>query len=202
MIRVGLTGGIGTGKSTVARIFGTLGIPVYYADKETKKLMNENAELRQQIIRHFGAGSYQDGKLNRAYLASKVFNDPDQLLLLNSITHPPSIEHANQWAGQFDPDKTAFTIKEAALLFESGSVRNLDFVIGVFSPMALRIKRIMDRDGITAEEIQQRIDRQMDENIKMKLCDAVIINDEVQMIIPQVLDLYELLKNKKPAGKN
>ena len=200
MLRVGLTGGIGSGKSTVARIFETLGIPVYYADAEARKLMNESEVIRDGVIGAFGSEAYLDGKLNRPYLAAQVFNDPVKLTLLNSITHPPTIEHANNWMLQFDPSTTPFTIKEAALLFESGSVRHLDFVIGVRSPLALRIKRIMDRDNISAEEVKQRMDRQMDESIKMKLCDVVLVNDEQLLLLPQVLALYDQLRTKKPAG--
>ena len=199
MLRVGITGGIGSGKSTVARIFATLGIPVYFADEETRRLMNNDPAIHRQLVDFFGPQAYTGEGLNRAYIASQVFNDPEKLAVLNSITHPPTIEHADRWMEQFTNSGLPFTLKEAALIFESGSARQLDFVIGVYSPLSLRIKRIMDRDGITAEEVRQRIDRQMDENIKMKLCDAVLVNDEVQPLLPQVLALYELLKNKKPA---
>ena len=199
MLRVGITGGIGSGKSTVARIFGTLGIPVYFADEETRKLMNTDAAIRAQLVEYFGQDAYIDGALNRPFIASQVFNDPEKLARLNAITHPPTIEHAGKWMLQFEEAAVPFTLKEAALIFESGSVKDLDFVIGVYSPVALRIKRIMDRDHLSAEEVRQRMDRQMDEDIKMKLCDVVVVNDEVQPLIPQVLDLYTLLKNKKPA---
>jgi len=193
MLRVGLTGGIGTGKTTVARIFQALGIPVYYADQETKRLMNESPAIRAAVTEHFGAESYQNGTLNRSYIASQVFNDPVRLQLLNSLTHPATIEHANEWIKQFDPLKVPFTMKEAALLFESGSARHLDFIIGVSAPLAMRLQRVRDRDGLEVQEIRHRIDRQLDETIKMKLCDAIIVNDEQQPLIPQVLRLFEKL---------
>jgi len=190
MIKVGLTGGIGSGKSTVARIFETLGIPVYYADDAAKRLMNENKELIENITRHFGKESYSNGKLNRAHLAKLVFNDPDKLILLNSITHPATIEDANQWMQR---QTSPYTIKEAALIFESGSAEHLDYVIGVYAPAALRIKRTMDRDHISREDVLSRMNRQIDEEMKMKLCDAVVVNDEQQLLIPQVIQQHEYL---------
>ena len=190
MLRVGLTGGIGSGKSTVAKIFEVLGIPVYYADTAARRLMNEDEELKKKIIDHFGKGSYADGQLNRPYISSIVFNDDKKLELLNSLTHPATILDADKWMqGQTTP----YAIKEAALIFESGSAKHLGHVIGVYSPAPLRIQRIMQRDKITKEEVLQRMNRQMDEDKKMKLCDFVITNDELQLLIPQVLQLHEKL---------
>ncbi len=190
MLRVGITGGIGSGKTTVARIFEVLGIPVYYADTAAKRLMNEDEDVKKAIIAQFGHGSYKDGRLNRSYISSIVFNDKDQLEKLNAITHPATIRDANEWMKR---QNTAYTIKEAALIFESGSVEFLDHVIGVYSPLPLRVKRIMQRDGISREEVAQRMSRQLDENIKMKLCDSVLVNDEQQLLIPQVLALHSRL---------
>jgi dephospho-CoA kinase len=191
MIRVGLTGGIGSGKSTVAAIFQILSIPVYYADVETKKLMNEDPQLRTNITRHFGANAYINDKLNRAFIASIVFNNREKLELLNSLTHPVTIQHAADW---MKIQATPYVIKEAALIFESGSAENLDYIIGVSAPLELRIQRAMKRDQATRTEIEKRISRQMDEKIKMMLCDTVIINDEKELVIPQVLSLHERLK--------
>ena len=190
MLRIGLTGGIGSGKSTVARIFEVLGIPVYYADAAARKLMNEDEEIKKNIIHYFGKESYADRKLNRQYISSIVFNDKEKLELLNSLTHPATIRDANKWI----QDQTSpYIIKEAALIFESGSAEHLDHVIGVYTPVPLRIQRIMQRDKIIKEEVLQRLNRQMDEDIKMRLCDFVIINDEQQLLIPQVLQLNEKL---------
>lgn len=195
MLKIGLTGGIGSGKSTVARIFETLGIPVFYADKETKRLMNESPELKEKLIEHFGPGSYDDQGLNRTYIASIVFNDVEKLELLNSLTHPITIQYADKWMSQ---QTSPYIIKEAALIFESGSHKQLDKVIGIYAPSGLRIERVMKRDKVTKGEVLKRLDRQMNEEEKMKLCDFVIQNDEQQLLIPQVLKLHkELLEASK-----
>jgi dephospho-CoA kinase len=190
MLRIGLTGGIGSGKSTIAKIFEVLGIPVYYADAASRRLMNEDPELVKEIIRHFGDKSYIDGKLNRTYIASIVFNDAEKLALLNAITHPATIKDANQWIGK---QTAPYIIKEAALIFESGSAEHLDSVIGVYAPAPLRIKRTMDRDQVTQEEVKKRMERQINEELKMKLCDHIIVNDEQQLVVPQVMALHKKL---------
>jgi dephospho-CoA kinase len=186
MLRIGLTGGIGSGKSIVAKVFETLGIPVYYADDAAKKLMNTDPALKASIIKNFGEGSYTSGDLNRKYIASIVFNDKEKLELLNSLTHPVTIRDAEEWIKR---QTSPYIIKEAALLFESGAGKILDHVIGVFAPLPLRIKRVMARDGITEEDIMKRINRQMDEEEKMKRCDFVIINNEEELMLPQVIAL-------------
>src|SRR5688572_2011525 len=142
MLRVGLTGGIGSGKSIVARIFITLGIPVYYADEEAKRIMNEDPELKKKIIDHFGSASYVNDILDRKYLASQVFSDNFKLDLLNSFVHPATIQNATAWMKK---QTSPYSIKEAALLFEAGAAEHLDIVIGVTAPEILRIKRVMER---------------------------------------------------------
>ena len=188
MLRIGLTGGIGSGKSTVARIFEVLGIPVYDADSASKKLMIENNELKNQIKNSFGKEAYTDGELNRRYLAEQVFSDSQKMALLNSFVHPATIKDAEQWMKK---QNAPYLIKEAALIFESGSQKQLDYVIGVKSPLALRLQRTIQRDNVNTEQVKARMEMQMDEAIKMRLCDYVIINDEQQMILPQVLELHE-----------
>jgi dephospho-CoA kinase len=189
MLRIGITGGIGSGKSTVSKIFEVLGVPVYYADDASKRLMNEDEELKEKLRSVFGEGVYVDGKLNRQYLSSIVFNDPLKLALLNSIVHPATIKDAEDWMLQ---QTAPYAIKEAALIFESGSQEYLDKVIGVYAPAAVRIHRVMQRDNVTKEEVLGRMSKQIDEDIKMRLCDYVIKNDEQELLIPQVIKLHEL----------
>lgn len=193
MLRVGITGGIGSGKSTVARMFGLLGVPVYFADDEAKKLMNTDPLIRQGVISIFGENAYDANGLNRALISSLAFTDPAKLKALNEVVHPAVIAHAEQWMkGQH----AAYTLKEAALLFESGSNRQLDIVIGVWCTPELRMERVMKRDGIGREEVIARMQKQMDEEEKMKRCDYVITNDEKNAVIPQVLSLHrKLLEN-------
>ncbi len=186
MLRIGLTGGIGSGKTTVAKIFEALGIPVFYADDAAKELMNTNEDLKNAIIKNFGEATYKNGELDRKYLASIVFNDKEKLELLNSITHPATIKNAAEWMSK---QTSPYIIKEAALLFESGAAERLDYVIGVYAPQHIRVKRVMDRDKLTTEEVMKRISRQIDEEMKMKLCNFVITNNEQALVIPQVLEL-------------
>lgn len=197
MLKIGLTGGIGGGKSTVAKVFEVLGMPVYYADDAAKKLMNEEGPLKQQIQKIFGATAYRNGQLDRKYVADIVFKNPDKLQLLNALVHPATINDAQKWMQR---QRTSYAIKEAALIFESGAQQQLDYVIGVYAPTPLRIQRTMQRDGITEEEVIARINKQLDENSKMQLCDFVIVNDEEQLLIPQVVEVHKkitALTNKK-----
>jgi dephospho-CoA kinase len=198
LLRVGLTGGIGSGKSTIAVIFETLGIPVSYADPEAKRLMNEDAGLREAIIRNFGDGAYTDGKLNRKYLAEIVFTDPQKLSLLNSLVHPVTIREGERWMQELG-DRFPYAIREAALIFETRTVGHLDFVIGVSAPEELRIRRTMLRDHVAREEVLRRMRNQIDEEIKMHLCDAVIVNDDRSAVIPQVLDIHRQLLERAAA---
>lgn len=192
-LRIGLTGGIGSGKSYVAKIFETLGVPVYYADEAAKRIMNENGDLRNQLVLHFGEKAYTNNQLNRKFIASLVFESPEKLTLLNSLVHPLTIADADHWVKL---QATPYIIKEAALVFESDAWKHLDKVIGVSAPYELRLKRAMQRDKISAEEVQARMNRQMDEEEKMKRCDYVLINNEKELLIPQVVALHEKLTAK------
>jgi dephospho-CoA kinase len=196
MLRIGLTGGIGSGKTTVAKVFEAFGVPVYYADDAAKRLMNDDPDLKKKIIREFGEESYTASGLNRAHIASIVFNDKQKLELLNSLTHPATISNAKEWMERKHHEGYPYIIKEAALLFESGSDAELDHVIGVSAPEKLRIGRVMQRDNVTRLEVSRIIERQMNEEEKLKRCDFIIINDGEQLIIPQVLLLHEKFLSK------
>jgi len=190
VLRVGLTGGIGSGKSTIAQIFEVLGIPVYYADISAKKLMNENADLRSSITNIFGEQAYTNNILDRKYISSIVFSDPAKLQQLNALVHPATKKDGEAWMQE---QTSPYAIHEAALIFEAKVSDRLDLVIGVSSPIELRIKRAMGRDKVSREEVLKRMEQQLDEKVKMSKCDFVLINDEQQLLIPQVLTLHEKL---------
>jgi len=190
VLRVGLTGGIGSGKSTIAQIFEVLGIPVYYADISAKKLMNENADLRSSITNIFGEQAYTNNILDRKYISSIVFSDPAKLQQLNALVHPATKKDGEAWMQE---QTSPYAIHEAALIFEAKVSDRLDLVIGVSSPFELRIKQAMERDKVNRNEVLKRMDQQLDEDLKMNKCDFVLINDEQQLLIPQVLELHEKL---------
>ena len=188
MLKIGLTGGIGSGKTTVANIFKVLGIPVFDADTVAKDLMENDPELKEKLIAHFGSPVFDQGKLNRKWLAGIVFQDPYQLNILNALVHPITLNAAEHWFAKQD---APYVIKEAALLFEAGAGAGLDYIIGVFAPQHIRIQRVMQRDGISKEDVLNRIHQQVDDIIKMKLCDFVIVNDDQQLVTKQVLALHK-----------
>ena len=189
---IGLTGGIGSGKSTIAKVFANLGIPVFDADNTAKTLMNSNPIVKEKLIAAFGAEVYTNDNqiLNRAYLSKLVFSDQHKLALLNSIVHPITIQAALDWAAT---QNTLYVIKEAALFFESGATVGVHKIIGVSAPKAVRINRVMKRDHCSKAEVEQRMTHQIEESLKMKLCDWVIVNDDLQLVLPQVVALHETI---------
>jgi dephospho-CoA kinase len=190
MLKIGLTGGIGSGKTTVAKVFESLGIPVYYADDAAKRLLATNESLKAAVKEHFGEAAYRNNEPDRKYLAGIVFNNKEKLDLLNSLTHPVTIKDAEDWMSK---QHSPYAIKEAALLFESGAAEKLDYVIGVYAPQHIRIKRVMARDQLNTDDVLKRISRQIDEELKMKLCNFVIRNNDEQLILPQIMALHEKL---------
>ncbi len=188
MLKIGLTGGIGSGKTTVAKIFELLNVPVYYADDATKHLYYTDAALIASVKKHFGEDIYTGIELNRSKLAAIVFSDPEKLTLLNKLAHPPTIKNAEDWISK---QTAPYIIKEAALLFETGSNKGLDYIIGVRSSLEMRIKRTMERNGIAKDDVINRMQRQMDEESKMDQCNFIIENNEEELVIPQVLSLHE-----------
>ncbi|MCF3108036.1 dephospho-CoA kinase [Niabella sp. CC-SYL272] len=190
MLKVGITGGIGSGKTLVAAIFHTLGIPVYDADAAAKRLMNASVEIRSQLIRLFGEDTYKNQQLDRGLLASKVFGDPEKLKQLNAIVHPVTIRDSQEW---FAKQSAPYAIKEAAIFFETGSDRYVDYMIGVTAPEALRIHRAMERSRITEEQVRERMKQQLDEAEKMRRCHFVIDNGGTVSLIEQVVNLHKKL---------
>lgn len=192
---VGITGGIGSGKSTASKIFEILGIPVYYADDRGKLLMTEDQSLVASIRETFGPRSYfEDGTLNRAYLASEVFSNEERLAILNSLVHPAVAKDFEIWAKKYS--QTPYLLKEAALLFEAGSYQQLDKTICVLAKRSVRIERILLRDEQrSVQEIEQIIDRQTSDGQRKKLSDFIINNDGDELLIPQVLSIHQELLN-------
>jgi dephospho-CoA kinase len=197
MLKIGLTGGIGSGKTTVAQIFEVLAIPVYYADQAAKDLMNSNSELKNHIISAFGSESYKDGKLDRKYLGNIVFSNTEKLALLNSFVHPATLYDASIWMAK---QKTPYAVKEAALIFEANLEDYFDYIIGVTAPEFIRLERVKLRDQFSEEHIFQRIHQQMDETIKMSRCDFVVVNDGIEALLPQVLKIHNTLLSGIPNG--
>ncbi len=190
-VMIGLTGGIGSGKSVVAKVFATLGIPVFNADDEAKRIMQSSTEIKTKLIEQFGTDIYNVHGLDKEKLASIVFNNSFQLQLLNAIVHPVTIQAAKDWAAK---QTSPYVIKEAALIFESGAADGLLKVIGVTAPLSIRIHRVMQRDGITKEQVDARMRNQISDTIKMRLCDYVIENNNQQMVIPQVLEIDKAIR--------
>ncbi|MCO6497140.1 MAG: dephospho-CoA kinase [Chitinophagaceae bacterium] len=190
MLRVGITGGIGSGKSTVTQIFAVLGVPIYSADEAAKRLMRTDKGIREAIIKAFGKESYNGTELNRSFLTSKLLEDEKNKAILNSIVHPATIKDGEEWMLK---QTFPYALKEAAILFESGADKGVDLVIGVSAPEKLRIQRTMKRDGRSEEEVKKWMSQQMDEDEKMKLCDFIIYNDDKHPLIPQVLSLHKKL---------
>lgn len=186
---IGITGGIGSGKSTVCEIFKTLGIPVYQSDDRAKFLMENDLELVNQVKATFGQESYDGSRLNRPYLAKKVFTDPEATVKINSMVHPSVRRDFHNWVVR---QSSPYVIKEAALLIESGSYKNLDFLINVSVPVEIRIARIQKRDPQRSiEEINGIIDKQVSEEKRIELAQKTINNDGNSLLIPQVLAIHK-----------
>ena len=193
MLKIGITGGIGSGKSFVCKLFALCGAPVYDADNAAKRIMNENDTLRQEIISEFGNIYTKENKLQNKKLAEIVFNDPHKLTLLNSIVHPKVIEDYTNWQSQ---QHFSYLIRESAILFESKTNVGLDFIIMVESPVELRITRTMERDKRSRKQVLDIINRQLNDEEKKKLADFIILNNENQPLLPQVWTLHDKFKVK------
>ena len=201
--RVGITGGIGSGKSTVCRIFHeALSIPIFYADIWAKKLLNFDPELREGIIGVFGPEAYTpDGEYNRPHVAKIAFSDPAKLAALNALVHPAVEAESLEWHHHQVELGFPYTLKEAALIVESGGHQYLDFLIVVTAPEDLRIQRVIQRDGVTEEQVQARMRGQLPEFDKLKLADFVIVNDGSEMLLPQIWAVHqEILKGPIEYG--
>lgn len=191
MMKVGVTGGIGSGKTTVCKLFETLGVPIYYADSRAKWLMANDPQVREQLVEAFGTETFADGVLNRPYLSSLVFSNPDKLAELNAIVHPAVFRDGTDWEAKHTD--FPYTIKEAALMFETGSYRLLDKIIVVTAPIHVRVERVVQRDATTEQAVRERIENQLPDEQKIAHAHFVIVNDGEQPLIPQVMKIHKEL---------
>lgn len=189
MLKIGITGNIGSGKSTVARVFEILGVKVFYADAGAKAVMTTDALLIEGIKSTFGNEAYfTDGSLNRKHIAGIVFNNDAELKKLNALVHPAVFRAFDEWTKAFANE--SYVIKEAAVLFESGSYKFCDKTVLVSAPLEMRIDRVMKRDGVSRAEVEAREARQFSEDKKKELADFILRNDDTQLLIPQILALH------------
>lgn len=190
---VGLTGGIGSGKTTVAKMFEKLGVPVYYADKEAKRLMKESKSLKQGIIALLGEKAYRNDDINRSYIAQIVFQDKKQLKELNALVHPIVESDFIKWLGALD---SSYVIQENALIFENDKRSKYDVVITVTAPLTLRLERVMKRDGVSEKQVFDRIENQLDDEIKTRHADFVVNNIDLKKCKDQVQEIHKQLLSK------
>jgi|SRR3954463_10606584 dephospho-CoA kinase len=190
MLKIGITGGIGSGKTTVCKVFELLGIPVYYADDTSRNLLENDLEIKKKIIAAFGEQVIDStGRIGRKKVASIVFGNEEKLNQLNAIIHPAVGDHFEKWLLMHLA--SPYILKEAAILFESGAYKQVDKVITITAPETLRITRVMKRDGTSTEDIELRIKAQLSEEERVKRSQFVIVNDEQQLVIPQVMKLHK-----------
>lgn len=190
---IGITGGIGSGKTTTCQIFEQIGVPVYYADVRAKQLMAQGP-LKSKIIQAFGERAYHNGQLDRAYLAKEVFNSKERLSVLNGLVHPAVADDFEEWLEE--NEKASYVLKEAAILFESGAHQAVDYTVLVIAPEEVRINRVVERDGTTHDEVMQRMKSQWTQERKAKLADFIINNSGSELLIPQVLELHQKFSKK------
>ena len=186
---VGLTGGIGSGKTTIAKMFQELGVSIYIADVEAKKLMHTSKEIQKELIAAFGKETYTNGELNRSYLSTIVFNQPEELQKINAIVHPRVGQHFKDWYKARSTEK--YVIKEVAILFENDSYKQCDKIITVVAPIEERFRRILVRDETTREAIQNRMNNQWSDEKKVALSDYVIHNEDLAKAKAEVVKIHK-----------
>lgn len=194
MLRIGLTGGIGSGKSVISRMFASLGVPVYDSDTVAKHLMNTSDDLKSGLVKLFGSSAYNEGLLDRSFVAARVFSDKDMLRELNSIVHPAVGYDFRQWAAQREADGSPYVIHESAILFESGIARIMDYTVTVSAPVELRVARAVERDSSDPQKVRARIAHQMDDPERESLADYIIHSGERDLLMPQVMELDKIFR--------
>jgi dephospho-CoA kinase len=191
MFKVAVTGGIGSGKSLVCKVFEKLGIPVFYADKAAKELMNSNKSVCEKLISYFGREIYDaEGKILRDKFAEIIFNDQTSLLKVNEIVHPAVRNEFNNWVKK---QNAPYVIEEAAIVFETGQTHHFDWIITVTASLELKIKRVMKRDNISREKVLERMKNQETDQTKNEKADFIIVNDDKELILPQIISIHNKL---------
>ena len=188
MLKIGVTGGIGSGKTTVTKVFQTFGIPVFMADVEAKRLIQEDEDLKNDIKSAFGNSIYQDGQLDKQAMAALIFNDEGALGKINFLVHPAVQLVFEKWCSK---QSAKYVLKEAAILFESGAEKGLDLVICVSAPNELRIQRVKARDGVAESQVEERMAKQWAQVKKIELSDYHIVNDEQELLLPQIIKVHQ-----------
>lgn len=190
---IGLTGGIGSGKTTIGKWFESKGIPVYIADKEAKALMNRSKVIKRKLIALFGESAYINGKLNRDYIASKIFSDKSLLIKMNAIVHPKVASHFKHWLKKQD---APYVVKEAAIIFENNLEHQYDYIITVVADKELRIKRVINRDKVTKSKVESIMDNQLSDKEKIEKSNFVIENNNLEDAKKQAQEIHEFLVKK------
>lgn len=196
MIKIGITGGIGSGKSVVAELLRLQGVPVYIADAESKRLVGEHPGIRERLVALLGPETYTHEGLNRAYMASRIFADPALLAAVNGIIHPAVNRHFLDWAAK---QQAPFVALESAILFESGFDSVVDVTLMVYAPEEIRIRRAMARDGVSRERVLERLHNQLGDEEKKARADYVVYNDDCRALLPQVTEFLHFCR--QAAGK-
>jgi dephospho-CoA kinase len=192
MIKTGITGGIGSGKSTVSELMRIMHIPVYNADDASKNILKTNQLIQEKLKKLLGESIFSGGELNKAQMASLIFNNPDLLSKVNAIIHPAVFDDFEKWSNN---QKSEIVACESAIIFESGMNHYLDCIIMVSAPVEIRIKRAMLRDNVKEEQIMKRIKNQLPDEEKVKLSDFILVNDDRHAIIPQLNKILKQIKN-------
>jgi dephospho-CoA kinase len=196
MVIVGLTGGIGSGKTTISKCFESFGIPVYIADEEAKALMNRSKVIRRKLIQLFGEDAYKDDELNKPFIAAKIFSDKTLLLKMNAIVHPKVSSHFKRWLKKQD---APYVIKEAAIIFENKLEHQYDYIITVVADEDLRIKRVMKRDGRSKEKIKAIMDNQLSDAEKIKKSDYIITNNDLDTAKKEASEIHHQILKRIPS---
>lgn len=192
MIKVGITGGIGAGKTTVCEVFKQLGIPVFNADEAAKQAMHSNKEIIQGIKELLGNESYSNnGKLNRTFVAQKIFNDQTLLEQMNALVHPEVREMFKSWANE---QKAPYVIQEAAIVFENHQEASFDYIVTVSAPYEVKLKRVMERDGVDRQKVIERMKNQLSDAYKTERSHFVIVNDETTLLLPQIIKIHQKIR--------